>query len=234
MLRLASPALPVGGFAWSSGLEGAIEEGLVTAETAASHLEDVLLLGQARWDGPVLWRMLHGGRAAWNARYLASRETRELRMETLQLGGSLVRLLVELEGPHAVSAPGWKGRAGEGPPETRAATEISGPGLAHRAPPEPTFPCAWALAAEAWSIPADAALLAWLMAFLENQLAVLQKALPLGQVAAQRLLQGLLPVVSEAHALAMSLPDGALCSALPGLALLSSRHETQYSRLFRS
>ncbi len=203
-LRLASPALPVGAFAWSTGLEGAIAEGRVTPQSASSFIRDSLLLAQARWDAPVLWRMAHSDDLhPWNAEYLASRETRELRMETLQMGGSLVKLLRDL-------------------------------GHAQASPPHPTFPCAWALAAKAFEIPPETALLAWLMAFLENQLAVLQKALPLGQVATQRLMSQLLPVVIEAHAQAMALPDEGLSASLPGLALFSSRHETQYSRLFRS
>jgi urease accessory protein len=72
------------------------------------------------------------------------------------------------------------------------------------------------------------------MAFAENQIAVLQKALPLGQVSAQRLLSEVLPTIESACSIAASLPDEALSSSLPGLALLSTRHETQYSRLFRS
>lgn len=206
LLRLASPALPIGAFAWSGGLEGAIEEGLVTPATAPRWLEDVLLLGHARWDAPVLWRLLHEDGAAfdaWNARYFASRETRELRLETTQLGLALTRLLRE---------------------------------LGHDLPPVecPTLPAAWALASRCWDIAPPDSLTAWLVATLEGQLAVLQKALPLGQTAAQRLFSALMPTLEEAQRLACSLPDAALSSSLPGLALLSSRHETQYSRLFRS
>lgn len=213
LLRLASPALPVGAFAYSGGLEGAIEEGRVTPRNAARWLRELLLLGQARWDVAVLWRLLRADDpdfVQWNRRYLASRETRELRLETLQLGGALLRLLREL------AAGGAEG--------LELGLELE----------EPTLPAAWALASRAWGIPAEASLTGWLMASLENQIAVLQKALPLGQVAAQRLLSETLPLLGEAKALAMSLPDDALSSSLPGLALLSARHETQYSRLFRS
>lgn len=208
LLRLASPALPVGAFAYSGGLEGAIEEGLVDKSSARRWLEDALLLAQARWDAPVLWRLLHADDATfvhWNARYIASRETRELRLETLQLGGSLAKLLRDLD-PTAAPPP---------------AAELS-------------FPAAWALASRAWQIDPSSSLTGWLMAFSENQIAVLQKALPLGQVAAQRLLSDLLPTLEAASAIATSLPDEALSSSLPGLALISARHETQYSRLFRS
>lgn len=207
LLRLASPALPIGAFAWSGGLEGAIENGQVTAATAQRYLEDLILLGHARWDAPILWRLLHATDPStldhWNTRYLASRETKELRHETTQLGRSLITLLTEL-------------------------------GHEPQHPTPPTLPLAWALASHHWLIPASDSLMAWLVATLEGQLAVLQKALPLGQVAAQRLFSALLPTLDSAHHLATSLPDTALSSSLPALAITSSRHETQYSRLFRS
>ncbi len=215
VLRLASPALPVGAFAYSGGLESAIDEGLVDKSSARRWLDDALLLAQARWDAPVLWRFLHADDAAfayWNTRYIASRETRELRLETLQLGGSLAKLMRDLD------------------------PTVTPPTPATPAPPTPelSFPAAWALASRAWQIAPDASLTGWLMAFTENQIAVLQKALPLGQVAAQRLLSEVLPTIESAAAIATSLPDESLSSSLPGLALLSARHETQYSRLFRS
>jgi len=207
LLRLASPALPIGAFAWSGGLEGLIEDGHVTAKTAQPHLEDFLLLGHARWDAPILWRLLHTSDPStldlWNTRYLASRETKELRHETTQLGRALMTLLTELGHPLSPL-------------------------------PNPTLPVAWALASRHWHIPASDALMAWLVATLEGQLAVLQKAVPFGQVAAQRLFSALLPALDSAHRLATTLPDTALSSSLPGLAISSSRHETQYSRLFRS
>lgn len=205
LLRLASPALPIGAFAWSGGLEGAIEEGVVTGLSAQRWLEDLLLLGHARWDAPILWRMLHAdpqGLALWNERYLASRETRELRMETQHLGLALIKLLADLGSTPAL--------------------------------PNPTFPAAWAIASSTWQIDPRDSLMAWLVVVLEGQLAVLQKAVPIGQVAAQRLFSAMLPTLDSAHHLAMTLPDEALSSSLPGLAHFSAHHETQYSRLFRS
>lgn len=205
LLRLASPALPIGAFAWSGGLEGAIDEGRVhDVATAERWVHDLLSHAHARWDAPILWTMLTqpARRDALDALYLASRETQELRAETLQTGGSLVRLLSTLDLT---------------PPRS-----------------ETTLPHAWALAAAAWHIAPDAALLAWLMSQLDNAIAVLQKALPLGQVAAQRLYTSLIPLLPAIHASAKALPEDDWSSSLPGLACISSRHEQQYSRLFRS
>lgn len=203
LLRLASPALPIGAFAWSGGLEGAIAEGIVgDAATAEAWVRDLVVLGHGRWDGPILWAMMTtpARGAELDALYLASRETAELRAETLQVGQSLARVVAD------------------GAPVAGATT----------------LPWAWAMAADAWGIAPRAALLGWFVAVVDNQIAVLQKALPLGQFAAQRLYRALLPAIARAHEAAMVLPEARWSSSLPALAVLSARHESQYSRLFRS
>jgi urease accessory protein len=216
LLRLASPALPVGAFAWSGGLEAAIEAGLVRdPDTARRWLEDLFTLGLGRWDLPLLARMFaaldRGDLAAaraLDARFIAARETAELRAETLQVGGSLLALHRDTGG--AIPA-----------------------GLT----PPVGLPLAFAVAAHGLGLRVDEALLGFAYAALEGQLAVLAKAVPLGQIAVQRLLVALTAeggALDRAIAIARALPDAALSSSLPGLAILSAAHETQYSRLFRS
>jgi urease accessory protein len=144
----------------------------------------------------------------WNSIYLAARETAELRAETLQLGGSLLKLVRALPGAPVV------------------------PSI-----PSPTLPLAWAVAACHFGANLDEALLAWAFAWVENQLAVLGKAVPLGQQALQGLLHALAAPdgpIEQAVAAACICDDDAMVSALPGLAWLSATHETQYTRLFRS
>nr|MBP6491302.1 urease accessory protein UreF [Thauera sp.] len=136
----------------------------------------------------------------------------ELRAETVQMGWSLVRLLAELDA--FVTLPGWRGRL-----------------LAVEAP---CFPTVWSAAAAAWQIPVDQALAAYLWAWAENQVMAAVKAVPLGQSAGQRLLATLgerIPALAEG---ALALPEAAWSNYTPGLAIASSRHETQYTRLFRS
>jgi len=218
LLRLASPQLPIGGYSYSQGLEMAVEDGRVSdANSARRWLEDQLLLNLARFEAPLL--LAHCEAAAQDdwprllqlaAEHRASRETRELQLESRQMGYSLTQLL---DGLPELDQPARDCLA--------AADE---PGLA----------LAWALAARAWQItPADA-LAAWLWGWLENQLAVLMKTLPLGQQAAQRLTSQLLPVLSQAQREASELPEAAWGSAPFGLVLTSMAHERQYSRLFRS
>ena len=218
LLRLASPQLPIGGYSYSQGLEMAVENGWVNdSDSARRWLEDQLLLNLARFEAPLLLAHCEAAeRDDWPrllqlaAEHRASRETRELQLESRQMGYSLTQLL---DGLPELDQPARDCLA--------AADE---PGLA----------LAWALAARAWQItPADA-VTAWLWGWLENQLAVLMKTLPLGQQAAQRLTSQLLPVLSQAQRDASELPEAAWGSAPLGLVLTSMAHERQYSRLFRS
>ena len=218
LLRLASPQLPIGGYSYSQGLEFAVDSGLVHDTASAQQwLSDQLLLNLARFEGPLLLAHCVAAHAEdWAqlselaAEQRSSRETRELQQENRQTGYSLQQLL-------------------QGLPELDQAArdflaELPSPGLAPL----------WALAARAWQISAQDALAAWLWGWLENQLAVLMKTLPLGQQAAQRLTSALMPDLQQAQSIANALPVSQWGSAPFGLALASMAHERQYSRLFRS
>ena len=218
LLRLASPQLPIGGYSYSQGLEMAVENGRVTDPvTAARWISDQLLLNLARFEAPLL--LAHCQAAAdqdWNTlqrlcdEQRASRETRELHQESRQMGYSLQQLLTGL-------------------PELDEPARLF---LAQQR--EPHLALGWALAARAWGIsPADA-LAAWLWSWLENQLAVLMKTLPLGQQAAQRMTSELSPALQQAQQHASTLDSSHMGSAAFGLSLASMAHERQYSRLFRS
>ena len=213
LLQFASPALPIGGYSYSQGLETAIDEGRVHDAASARawlvrYLDEVL----ARWDAPLLWRLMNAfaardaaAVAAWSACFLASRDTAELRAETVQMGYSLTRLIAEL----GVADTGLLGD-------------------------EPTLPAAFACAVDALDIPREEALLAMLFAWAENQVLVCVKSVPLGQVAGQRLLLSLRPDLERAAATARSLADADLSNWSPGLSMLSMRHEVQHGRLYRS
>ena len=92
----------------------------------------------------------------------------------------------------------------------------------------------FALATTAWNVPLDEALDGYLWSWCENQVAAAVKLVPLGQTDGQRLLGALADRFSEAVEVARGLDDEDLGSSLPGVALASMLHETQYSRLFRS
>ncbi len=219
LMWLASPALPVGGFSYSEGLEAAVEAGLVADEASAARwLADQLQLVLVRGDGPALaeacraWTLndVEAARAV-NHWLAATRETAELRLQSEQMGRSLLEWLKN--GPAAG--------------DTR---------LAHMAgfAPAPQWACAFALATTlAGAAPRDA-LLAFAWGWAENQVQAAIKAVPLGQAAAQRVLASLAAALPAAADAALAQPAGERQAFAPGLAILSARHETQYSRLFRS
>jgi urease accessory protein len=218
LLQLASPTLPIGAYSYSQGLEWAVEAGIVhDAATAGEWIGDLLELSLATGEAAVLARLITAQVAgdsaaftAWNTWFRASRETRELRAETEQMGASLVSVARDLRWLDA------------------DATEL----VALCVPI--TLPGAFALAARRVELPADAVIAAYLWSWLDNQVLAAIKTIPLGQVAGQRLLGELGERIAHAVERAQIVPDEDVASFTPGLALASARHETQYSRLFRS
>jgi urease accessory protein len=224
LMRLASPSLPVGGFSHSEGLESAVEAGHVHDEaTARGWLRAQLELAIARSDGPVV----AAAHAAWSAGDVAAaealdawvhstRESAELRLAASQTGHSLAVWL----------------RQGAQAADARVAALA---GLS-RDRGGPTWPVAFALAAVLAGAPPRTGGLAHAFAWCENQVQAAVKAVPLGQAAAQRILEHLAAAVPAAvdHALAVAAGHAPRQAFAPHLAILSARHEVQYSRLFRS
>ena len=219
LLQLASPALPVGAYTYSQGLEWAVESGVIRDEaTAGRWIADLLDHGIGQFEAPLIFALM----AAWtagdraeveclNAEFLASRESAELRAETAQMGFSLRRLLRDLRDD-----------------------SLTGVAAGIEAFPEVAFPVAWSGIAAAWRISPDAAVTAYLWSWAENQVMAALKAVPLGQAAGQRLLADLGSRIPAAAVNAQIRPKSAWSNFTPGFAIACARHETQYSRLFRS
>lgn len=213
LIWLASPALPVGGFSYSEGLEAAIDAGLVRDETSAgAWLQDQLHLSLARADLAVLaaavpaWRVADAQAVArLDAWVRQTRETSELKLQTEQMGRSLVEWLKAVE-----------------------------PAVAERAAAPLTYPVAFALAASTSTAAIRDILQAYAFGWAENMMQAAIKSVPLGQSAGQRILRTLAAQIPAAVDHALSLGDGERQSFSPMLAILSAQHETQYSRLFRS
>lgn len=217
LLRLASPGLPIGGYSYSQGLESALELGLVSdSRSAQAWIAGVLTGPLARFEAALLVRAWQAVNAddtpvlvALNARLLASRDGRELRAETEQMGYSLRTLLSAL--------PEGQGRW----PSVLAEGAVA-------------LPLAWAVAASQLGLDAEQAVEAFLWGWAENQVMVLMKAMPMGQTMGQQLLSSLLPVIAQAVEIALTLADEDISNFAPMLAWVAAQHETQYSRLFRS
>jgi len=218
LMQLASPALPIGGFSYSEGLEAAVESGLVGDETqAANWLLDQLVLSLARADLAVVASALPAWRRGDIDRVVelndwvgSTRETSELRRQTQQMGRSLSQWLKNRE-----------------PVDPRVAQLVA-------LQPAPTWPLAFALATAQTGASLTEALLACAFSWAENMVQAAIKSVPLGQGAAQRIMARLINAIPGAVDSAMRLPAGERQAYTPMLAILSAQHEAQYSRLFRS
>lgn len=217
LLWLASPALPVGGFSYSEGLEAAIDHGLVHDEVSCTAwLTDQLLLTQARGDMAAIaqavpaWQRLDTQRLQeLNAWVGATRESAEMRLQAEQMGRSLLDWMdnLQLASPAALQC---------------------------LAALPPTYPLAYALALSCAQAPLAQALQTYAFGWAENMTQAALKAVPLGQGSGQRMLAVLARHIAQAVQTACTLTDDTRQAFSPRLAILSSRHETQYSRLFRS
>ncbi|MDP3332356.1 MAG: urease accessory protein UreF [Methylotenera sp.] len=218
LLQLASPMLPVGAYSYSQGLEWAIECGDVhSLASANTWIADVLSIYQGRYELPILYRMYQ----AWQAddmaaiserdtQFQAGRDTAEALAESRQMGYSLRRLLNDV---------------GSLPAEFMAKMN---------ALETPAFPTVYSGIAHQWNIPAQDMLHAYAWSWVENQVSAAMKAVPLGQVAGQKILLEIGECLPDCVAQAMRLEDVAISNFVPGLSVAGCRHETQYSRLFRS
>lgn len=217
LIWLASPALPVGGFSYSEGLETAMERAQPATEMIASNwLTDQLQLSLARGDLAVIAQAIPAWRSGdlqrvqqLNAWVLQTRETSELRAQAEQMGRSLLDWLRNHDDANAV--------------HIEACAQM-----------QPTFPVAFALAVSQTEAGVRDCLLAYAFGWAENMTQAAIKSVPFGQSAGQRMLARLAGGIPAAVEAAMQLPDEERQAFSPMLAILSSQHETQYSRLFRS
>lgn len=215
LFQLISPSLPVGAFTYSQGLEWAIEAGWVRDQPGLQRwLQGVLKHSVMTLEVPLLLRLYRAfaedDEAAvnhWCSLLTASRETAELRAEERQRGQALLRLLPNLQ---IQLPPGLEAACGS--------TQLAG----------------MALAAQRWGIAPDSLARGYLWSWLENAVMAGVKLIPLGQTAGQQLLLELAAELPPLLQQAETLDDDAIGSSTPALAIASSRHETQYTRLFRS
>jgi urease accessory protein len=215
LLQLVSPALPIGAFAYSQGLEQAVAAGWIHDEDdTAAWLDGLLDHAFATLDLPVLARLIaawrdgdDAGVERWTGWLLACRPTRETRAEDRQLGGSLARVLMTLGMSEAAA---WTDRD------------------------DVTHAAMFALAVARFGIPTQVAMVGFAFAWAESLASAAVRLVPLGQSAGQRLLAAAGAAIPAAVESALALADDDLGAAAPGQAVASALHETLYSRLFRS
>jgi urease accessory protein len=215
LLQLASPGLPVGGFAYSQGLEAAVCAGWVHDEvTAGEWMSGLLQHSLQGLEVPLLGRLYAawigsdaGAVSRWNDFLHAARPSRELQEEDRRLGAALARVLD---------------------------TAGIGAAAAFRDHPRVTQIAMFALACSTWQIPVQPAAAAFLFSWAENQVGAAVRLISLGQSAGQRILSRLGREIPSVVAAGFLLGDADIGQGAPGLALASAWHERQYSRIFRS
>lgn len=213
LLQLSSVSLPVGGYAFSQGMEYAIDQAWVKNKADVSDWVGLQIQQSvARVDLPVLRLCMDAASQQDVARLLelndlalACRETKELRLNDTAMGEALSRLMGSL----AIDTPFDR------------LEDIS-------------FVTLFAIAANHWQMHFDLAALGFTWSWLENQIAAATKLVPLGQTQAQELLGELQGDIHQAIALSMTIEEDRIGAGLPSIAIASAMHETQYSRLFRS
>lgn len=245
LLQLSSAALPVGGYAFSNGLEWAVESRwLSSSDDVIEWLSAQLSESIATLDLPILRRQCLAlseydidAVVKWNSYILACRESSELRLTDTALGSAMIRLLrglslsndildlieadltdKKLVTSHIINTASIK-------------TPLS---TLNAAPAQISYVTAFAVAATHWRIPAHHAAIGYTWAWLENQIAAATKLTLFGQLTAQSVLDALIPQLEKSVSQSLLIDDDAIGGSLPGLAIASSHHETQYSRLFRS
>lgn len=217
LLQLASPALPVGAYSYSEGIETLIDTRIIDDEHSLQHwLEQELCYGAVRLEAAVMVRAYQAVQVGdtealsyWNQWLSAARETEELRLSSWQMGRSLLKLLLELQ-----------------PQVSPLADAVGNPC---------NYAIAFGIAAASWKIePLASVVLGYLHSWATNLVTAGVKLIPLGQTAGQKALLNLFPCLTNATTEILTLNDDDLCSCGWGLSLASMAHETQYTRLFRS
>ena len=215
LMQLVSPTLPIGAFTYSQGLEWAVENSqLDNPEKVYDWMKGIIEDGLTYLDIPVLKRLYQAFKrndeiqvSYWSEYLLASRETRELRQEENNRGRALGSLLLDL----GVNDANHYQKALQ-------RTQLAG----------------FALASVNWQIPLQQAALGYGWSMVENQVAAAIKLIPLGQTAGQKLQLQLTELLPLAIDKGLSIDDEDIGASSPAMAMASSLHETQYTRLFRS
>lgn len=217
LLQLASATLPVGGFTYSQGLEWAVEAGWVRDEESFRRWQRQQMTHTlTHFDWPLLQRLYHAcerrdatALRQWRDLLLAGRETRELREEERQRGQAFMRILTGWGYAQAFDAD-WR--------DALASSQL----------------CGMAWLGRHWAIPLPELALAYGYSWLEGAVTAGVKLVPFGQQSAQNLLLELGERLTTLLPVALALADDDIGAGLPLAAIASSRHETQYTRLFRS
>jgi urease accessory protein len=215
LLQLSSSALPVGAYSYSEGLEYLVDSGKIdNSDRLQRWLTQELRYGSIRMEAAILVRAYQAIAAQdidtlwyWNDWLSVARETEELRLQSWQMGQSLVRLMQNLQPSLDLCLARDKNY---------------------------NFAIAFAIAAERWQIDLETTAIGYLYSWASNLVGAGVKMIPLGQTVGQQMLLDLQPCIADTGREVLHLTDDELEACTWGLSLASMAHEIQYARLFRS
>jgi urease accessory protein len=218
VLRLSSQSLPTGAFSYSQGMEWLVDTRRINDESSVYEWIASILHGPyVNYELPILrelfeaWSIVdHKTIKILNQDYLNSRETSEIQKETLQMGYALREIIHEMNIASDEA--------------TEFLTQID----------QLTFVTGFSFCSYSIGLSIEEMLMSHVWSFIENQILVAIKAVPLGQSAGQRLLNRIIPLGDSAVSRSMEVSSDNWANFSPLQAISSSKHETQYSRLFRS
>lgn len=219
LMAWLSPAYPVGAYAYSHGLEYAVETGAVSDEQSLIvWIEGIVAFGSPRLDGTLFafaWQAVtdrDDDTFRWTAeRAAAMRGSAELALESRQQGEAFLKTV----------------RASAHAPELdRFVTLLHGVA--------PSYPISVAVAAALHDVPVRPALVAYIHAFAANLVSAGVRLVPLGQMAGQRAIEALRPAVLATVDACLRARPTEIGQAASVVDWTSMKHETQYTRLFRS
>ncbi len=234
LLQLASPTLPVGAYSYSEGLESLVNDGIITNLIQLENwLIDNLKFGSIQMEAAIMVRAYlainqedFSRLIYWQNWANATRDTAELRQQSLQMGRSLIKLFLNLS---------------TAPIKSLNINQDLHLNMIDRIQQQIAIDndfCHWAIAygitAAHWQIDVNTAILGYLHSWLTNLINAGVKLIPLGQTDGQKLVWSMQPTIYQTTQNILELTDDDLVTCNWGLSLASMTHESQYTRLFRS
>ncbi|NEP07160.1 MAG: urease accessory protein UreF [Okeania sp. SIO2G4] len=224
LLQLASPALPVGAYSYSEGIEVLVTTGKISDyDSLKNWLIDCLKFGSIRLEAALIVRAYletNSGNLQllnnWNNWATAVKETEELRLQSLQMGRTLIRLFTNIQPDLSTELMSFVQK------KLETETDFC------------NFAIAYGLISASWQIEIETAILGYLHSWATNLVNAGVKLIPLGQTVGQKLLWELQNQIVLSAEEILKLKDDELNSCSWGLSLASMVHEVQYTRLFRS
>lgn len=228
LLQITSPALPVGAYSYSEGIEYLCNSGVIQTEAdLCNWLKREMQFGFITNEAAIALRahqaMLKNEFTAlkyWNSWLSATRETEEIRLASWQMGQSLLKLWAQLDDQQL-----WRSQSIHQILPT-AKDNADGQGC--------NYAIAFGIVGASLEIDASNTVLGYIHSWVSNLVSAAVRSVPFGQTIGQQVIYRLNADIWQSSQLALERLDSDLEWCGWGASFASANHETQYSRLFRS